>query len=105
MQDSPTIFVLEVSEGADIAFPAAGVTEAAAIALAPWFRDAIGNVLAKAAQLNGAAGTHRIRVATPREARIYGELRAEFDGPTRQFLVANLAGFREHSACKAAALP
>jgi hypothetical protein len=96
MQDSPKIFVLEITEGPDLAFQADCATQAAAIALAPWFRNAIGNVLAETRQVS-------VRAATPVEARIYGELCTEFDGPTRQFLVANLAGFREHSAGEAAA--
>jgi len=106
MYDSPKIFVLDIPEGPDLAFPADGATQAAAIALAPWFRDAIRNVLAEAGQVSVAAGAQRIRAATLREARIYRELRTEFDWPTRQFLVANLSGFREQSAgTAAAALP
>jgi len=95
MHYSPKVFVLEIFEGPDLAFQAGSATQAGAIALAPWFRDAIGNVLAETRRVS-------VRAATPVEARIYGELCSEFDGPTRQFLVANLSGFSEQSTGEAA---
>ena len=92
MQEEPTIFVIEIPEGPDLAFQADCATQPATIARAPWLRDAIDNLLTATGQANVVRSSPRIRAATRIEARIYRELREEFTSP---FLVTNLSGFRE----------
>jgi hypothetical protein len=103
MHKSSKIFVLEIASAPDLAFEAETATQAVAFTRAPWFRDAVRSFLAGMNGTNGALNAQRIRAATAAEAGIYRQLSEEFDGPTRQFLVADLSAFPERHAGKSAA--
>ncbi|MBR1125888.1 hypothetical protein JQ628_30490 [Bradyrhizobium lablabi] len=72
-----------------------GWTEAAALAQSIWFNEAAGKFPAVKESSCAIQGGYRVRAATSIEADIYRQLCEEFDGPTRQLLVANLSGFLE----------
>jgi hypothetical protein len=103
MHKSSKVFVLETAAAPDLAFQAETATQAVAIARAPWFRDAIKTFLAGIGNANGALNAQCIRAATDAEADIYRQLSEEFDGPCRQFLIADLSRFHERHAEELAA--
>jgi hypothetical protein len=102
MHKAPTVFVLATTRARDLAFEAESVTQALALARAPWFLDAVDDFLAGTGSCGVALDAQLIRTATPVEASIYCRLREELDGFTRRFLVADLSGFGERHAAKPA---
>ena len=91
------VFVLERPGAPPLAFEAQGWNEAVALAQSIWFNEFAGS----SSGLNGppcsVQGDYRVRFATGTEVGIYRQLCEEFDGPGRQLLVANLAGFTQES--------
>lgn len=103
MHQPSKIFVLETAAAPDLAFEAATATQAIAITRARWFRDAVKAFLAETNDANGTRNAQRVRAATAAEAGIYRQLSEEFDGPTRQFLIADLSAFPERHTDRSAA--
>ena len=103
MPKSQTIFVIEMANAPDLAFEAGTDAQAAATTRAPWFREAIAAFLAGTGEAQVICETARVRAATTAEANIYEGLRQEFDGPVRQFMVADLSGFPERHTVRSAA--
>ena len=103
MRQSSEIFVLETASAPDLAFQAETEGQAVAITRARWFRDAVAEVIAGPDGANAALNAERVRAATAAEAGIYRQLADEFDGPARQFLIADLSKFPERYAGKAPA--
>jgi hypothetical protein len=95
MHMPPSVFVLELPLARDLAFEAGSVTQAFALTRSPWFIEAVNNFLEGARPCRPAFDAQRIRAATAVEEGIYCKLREELDGFNRQFLVADLSGFRE----------
>jgi hypothetical protein len=92
------VFVLDRPGAPPLAFEAQSWTEAASLAQSIWFNEAVGKFPAVKASSCTIQGEYRVRAATSIEADIYRQLCEEFDGPTRQLLVANLSGFLERTS-------
>jgi hypothetical protein len=92
------VFVLDRPGAPALAFEAQSWTEAVSLAQSIWFNEAVEKFPTTKGSPCAIQGNYRVRAATSIETDIYRQLCEEFDGPTRQLLVANLSGFLERTS-------